>query len=150
MITSPGFTAVPEGRFSVEGIRPITLSFGCSRPSTSNVPSTAAAPDMSYFMSSMLCDGLIEMPPESKVTPFPSRASGGASPAPVYWRAMNRGSCCEPCATASSAPIPSFLMAVRSSTVTAKPYVLPSCTARSPRYRGVQILPGSICKVRAR
>src|SRR5947199_396555 len=43
LITSPGFTAVPDGRFSVDGIRPITLIFGFRRPSVSNVPRTAAA-----------------------------------------------------------------------------------------------------------
>src|SRR5438034_309451 len=51
--TSPGFTAWPEGRFSVAGMSPTTLTFGLSSPSVSNVPSTAAAPDMSNFMSSM-------------------------------------------------------------------------------------------------
>src|SRR2546426_336635 len=55
LTTSPGFTAVPDGRFSVAGIRPTTFAFGLSAPRTSNAPSTAAAPDMSYFMSSMLC-----------------------------------------------------------------------------------------------
>src|SRR5437867_6029585 len=43
-ITSPGLTAVPDGRFSVAGISPTTLILGLSRPSVSNVPSTAAAP----------------------------------------------------------------------------------------------------------
>src|SRR2546428_1190977 len=75
--TSPGFRAWPEGRFSVAGMRPTTLTFGLSRPSVSNVPSTAAAPDMSNFMSSMFCAGLIEMPPELNVTPLPMSATGG-------------------------------------------------------------------------
>ena len=36
---------------------------------------------MSHFMSSMPADGLMEMPPVSKVTPLPMNASGaGASP----------------------------------------------------------------------
>src|SRR3989454_4001933 len=86
LTTSPGFTAVPDGRFSVAGIRPTTFTFGLSTPRTSNAPSTAAAPDMSYFMSSMLCAGLIEMPPESNVTPLPISAIGAASaalPAPL-------------------------------------------------------------------
>src|ERR1043166_5926476 len=80
--TSPGLTAVPEGRFSVAGMTPTTLSRGLSRPSAANVPSTAAAPDMSNFMSSMFCAGLIEIPPESNVTPFPTSATGGAAPPP--------------------------------------------------------------------
>src|SRR5213592_782432 len=122
--TSPGLMAVPEGRFSVEGMRPMTLSLGLSVPNVSNVPRTAAAPDMSNFMSSMFCAGLIEMPPESNVTPLPTRTTGAASPPPLYSSAMKRGSCTDPCATASSAPIPSFLMAARSSTVTPNPCFL--------------------------
>ena len=104
VITSPGLNAVPDGMFSVLGIRPTTWTFGRSRPSTSKVPSTAAAPDMSYFMSSMFCAGLIEMPPVSKVTPFPTSTTGAPS-APVYSSTMNRGSSALPCATASRPPI---------------------------------------------
>ena len=74
--TSPGLTAVPDGMFSVLGMSPTTCTLGLSRPSISKVPSTAAAPDMSYFMSSMFCAGLIEMPPVSKVTPFPTSTTG--------------------------------------------------------------------------
>ena len=64
--------------FSVLAIRPTTFTLGLSRPIASMVPSTPAAPDMSNFMPSMLCAGLIEMPPESKVTPFPTSTTGGA------------------------------------------------------------------------
>src|SRR5205807_2501783 len=85
--------------FSVDGITPTTLSRGLSRPSASNVPSTAAAPDMSNFMSSIFCTGLIDMPPESNVTPFPTSATGGsAAAAPRYSSTMKRGSCWLPCA----------------------------------------------------
>ena len=80
--TSPGLTAVPDGRFSVAGISPTTLIFGLRRPSTSNAPSTAVAPDLSNFMSSMFSAGLIEMPPESNVTPFPISATGALPGAP--------------------------------------------------------------------
>ena len=105
LTTSPGLIAVPEGMFSADGISPTTWTFGLSRPSISKVPSTAAAPDMSYFMSSMFCAGLIEMPPVSNVTPFPISTTG-APAAPLYSSAMKRGSWALPCATASSAPIP--------------------------------------------
>ena len=145
LTTSPGFTAVPDGRFSVDGITPVTLSLGFSRPSTSNVPSTAAAPDMSNFMSSMFCAGLIEIPPESNVTPLPISAIGAASaalPAPWYSSTMNRGSSCVPCATASSAPMPSAFIAARSSTVMPKPCRWASWRAWSARYVGVHTLPG--------
>ena len=121
LTTSPGFTAVPDGRFSVDGIRPVTLSFGFSRPSASKVPSTAAAPDMSNFMSSMFWAGLIEMPPASNVTPLPTSATGGASPPPRYSSTIKRGSSAVPCATASSAPMASRCSAARSSTVRPNP-----------------------------
>ncbi len=85
------------------------------------MPSTAAAPDMSYFMSSMFCAGLIEMPPVSNVTPLPTRTTGAPS-APLYSRAMKRGSSTLPCATARSAPICSLTMAALSSTVTPNPW----------------------------
>ena len=120
LITSPGLTAVPDGRFSVDGIKPMTLILGLKRPSVSNVPSTAAAPDMSNFMSSMLCAGLIEMPPESNVTPLPMSARAAPSVA-RYSSTMNRGSCTLPWATASSAARPSFCSAARSSTVRPNP-----------------------------
>src|SRR6266699_1617628 len=41
--TSPGFTAWPDGRFSVAGMSPTTLTFGLSSPSVSKVPITGAA-----------------------------------------------------------------------------------------------------------
>jgi GTP-binding protein len=71
-------------------------------------PATQAAPPMSPFMSSMPCAGLIEMPPVSKVTPLPMKASG-ASPAlpPRHSRMARRASWAEPWATPSSAFMPS-------------------------------------------
>ena len=44
---------------------------------------TAAAPPMSDFMSSMPAAGLIEMPPESKVMPLPTRATLVLAPWPL-------------------------------------------------------------------
>ena len=37
---------------------------------------TAAPPHMSYFMSSIFCAGLMEIPPVSKVIAFPRKTSG--------------------------------------------------------------------------
>jgi hypothetical protein len=71
---------------------------------------------MSYFISSMFWAGLIEIPPLSNVTPFPTSTTGAPVP-PLYSSAMNRGSSALPCDTLSSAPIPSFRMPARSSTV---------------------------------
>jgi hypothetical protein len=81
------------------------------------VPSTAAAPDMSNFMSSMFCAGLIEIPPVSNVTPFPTSTTGAASD-PLYSSTMKRGSSALPCAIDSRAPIFSRTIAALSSTVT--------------------------------
>src|SRR6266566_3557511 len=139
--TSPGFTAVPDGRFSVAGIRPTTLTLGLSRPRTSNVPRTAVAPDLSNFMSSMFSAGLIEIPPESNVTPLPIKAIGAPVP-PLYSRTMKRGSSALPCATARSAPIPSFLICARSRIVTPNLCCSASLRACSARYVGVQRFPG--------
>src|SRR2546425_6138761 len=47
---------------------------GLRRPSTSNVPSTAVAPDLSNFMSSMFSAGLIEMRSEEHTSELQSLA----------------------------------------------------------------------------
>ena len=44
-------------------------------------PITVAAPVMSCFISSMRIDGLIEIPPRSKVTPLPTNAMVFEAPA---------------------------------------------------------------------
>jgi hypothetical protein len=97
---------------------------------------------MSYFMSSMFCAGLIEMPPVSNVTPFPISTTGGPA-APLYSSAMNRGSSALPCATESRAPIFSWTMPALSSTVMSKPCRWASSRAAFARYVGVQMFPGN-------
>ncbi len=64
---------------------------------------------MSHFISSMPAAGLIEMPPVSKVTPLPTKATG-FSPGlpPFHLIASSRAGLLEPCATPSSAPMPSL------------------------------------------
>ena len=77
---------------------------------------------MSPFMSSMPCAGLIEMPPVSKHTPLPMKATGGSPFLPPFQRmTTTRLSCAEPCPTPSSAFMPSFFIAGTSSTSTATP-----------------------------
>ena len=74
---SPGLIAVLDGRFSVA---PMTVTTCTGRPSRAIAPvasSAAAPPDMSNFMSAMPPAGLIEMPPESNVTAFPTIPSSG-------------------------------------------------------------------------
>src|SRR5260370_16287701 len=71
--TSPGLIAVPEGRFSVAGMRPTTLIFGFRRPRTSNAPSTAGPPPLSHLLFSQFPAGLFQTPPHSHPAPPPLR-----------------------------------------------------------------------------
>ena len=65
---------------------------------------------MSPFMSSMLAAGLIEMPPVSKHTPLPMKATGASPFLPPFQRMMTtRLSRSEPCPTPSNARMPSFV-----------------------------------------
>ena len=67
--------AEPDGMFSVAAIRPWTSAAGLSAGSARMIPSTAAAPAMSYFMRSMPSGGLRSSPPESNVMPLPMRTT---------------------------------------------------------------------------
>jgi hypothetical protein len=51
--------------FSVAGTSPSTSTFGRIRPTAPIAPMTAAAPDMSVFIVSMLFASFSESPPES-------------------------------------------------------------------------------------
>ena len=89
---------------------PMALTFALRSASACMVPTTAAAPPMSPFMSSMPAAGLIEMPPVSKTTPLPMKQIGLArfDLAPCHCMMATRAGRTLPCATASSAPIFSF------------------------------------------
>src|ERR1041384_3620335 len=66
---------------------------------------------MSPFMSSMLAAPLLEMPPVSKHTPLPMKATGAASFLPPFQRMITvRLSCVEPCPTPRSAFMPSLFI----------------------------------------
>ena len=67
--TSPGLTAFPEGIFSQSGTNPIILTGQSSWAKAITVATTQAAPPMSPFIEAIPTDGLIEIPPVSKVTP---------------------------------------------------------------------------------
>ena len=70
-ITSPSLYAVPDGMFSVQAAIACTSTGSFWRATASIAAITAAAPDMSVFMSSMPSLVFSESPPESKVTPLP-------------------------------------------------------------------------------
>jgi hypothetical protein len=100
------------------------LTFALRPASAIISPMTTLAPPMSHFMSSMPLAGLIEMPPVSKVTPLPTKAIGRLSlarGAPFQRSTTSRGSCALPCATPSSAPMPSRFICALSSTSTLRP-----------------------------
>ena len=106
---SPGLVALPLGRFSTAGMIPIKLTGNCKSATADKVPNTAAAPHISNFISSISLAGLIEMPPESKVTPLPTKTTGiSFFLPPRYSRIINRGGCSLPLATANSALKPCF------------------------------------------
>ena len=73
---SPGRMALPEGMFSTAGMIPTRLIGRLSSEAANRVPSTAAPPAISIFISSIFSAGLREMPPASKTTPLPTRAMG--------------------------------------------------------------------------
>ena len=60
--------------FSAIGTNVLTLIGSLSRAMASVACTTAAAPAMSDFMSFIDDAGLMVRPPESKVTPLPTRA----------------------------------------------------------------------------
>ena len=74
VMTSPGRVAVPDTMFSAIGANAVTLTGRPSRAIARVAATTLAAPAMSPFMLTMLEDGLMVRPPESKVTPLPTSA----------------------------------------------------------------------------
>ena len=78
MMISPGRVASPDGIFSAQASAPTTLIGRRASHSAFRVPSTAAEPPISNFISSIAAPGLIEIPPESKVTPLPTKTIGAS------------------------------------------------------------------------
>src|SRR6185369_926293 len=130
--------AAPVGMFSQLGISPTTLMEGRSSPIARKAPSTLAAPPMSNFISSMSCEGLMEMPPLSNVMPLPTSTTG-ASPcaAPWYFSTIKRKGCSEPLATAMNEPMPILATSLGPSTSHWRPCALASFFASSPSRVGV-------------
>jgi hypothetical protein len=116
---SPGRVARPLGMFSQAGITATTLTGASSSAIADIAPSTLPAPDMSYFISSILGGGFSEMPPVSNVTPLPQSATGASFAGPLrYSMAMTRGGSSAPCVTESRAPMPSLRISRSPSTLT--------------------------------
>jgi len=133
---SPGRCALPPGMFSTRPPMPTALTFALRPASAFISPITTPEPAMSHFMSSMPPAGLIEMPPVSKVTPLPTKASGRwslASGAPFHCMMRSRGGWSLPCPTPSSAPMPSFFISLRPRISTSTP----SCSSSRARSASV-------------
>ena len=79
LIISPGRVASPDGIFSAQASAPTTLIGKRASHKALMVPSTDAEPPISNFISSIAAPGLIEIPPESKVTPLPTKTIGASS-----------------------------------------------------------------------
>ena len=147
---SPGRCALPSGIFSAQASTPITLQGSPRRAIARIAPSTSAAPVISSFISPMLSSGLMEMPPLSKVTPLPTKAVYGASPAPLYCSAIMRGGFSLPRPTASIASMPLSFKSTSSSTVTSSGSSLPIASAASTITWGVTTLPGLFTRSRVK
>ena len=153
--TSPGRCASPDGMFSTRPTRPTASTLALRPASAAISPTTAPAPAMSHFMSSIPPAGLMEMPPVSKVTPLPMNATGLPAaffpfpPAPFHCITTSRASLEEPWATPSSAPMPSFFISFGPSTSTSMPS-FSSSLQRSAISSGWRMFGGSETRSRAR
>ncbi len=145
--------------FSTSPTRPTTSTFALRPASAAMAPITAPAPAMSHFMSSMPPAGLMEMPPVSKVTPLPTKASGLdlAPPflplplprAPFQRITTMRGSAALPSETPISMPKPSLVISFGPKTSTFRPS-FSSARQRSAISAGNSTLGGSLARSRAR
>ena len=68
--------------FSVDGTTATRSSSSPSSAIAATASITAAPPDMSIFISCIPAEGLIEIPPLSKVTALPTRPTRGPEPPP--------------------------------------------------------------------
>src|SRR5688500_401051 len=79
LIMSLGLLEELEGIFSTAGIIPITLCFIFKADNDFMIAITLTPPHLSNFISSILSLGLIDIPPESNVTAFPTSKIGFSS-----------------------------------------------------------------------
>ena len=137
--------------FSVEGIIPTTFIFGFNMDTARITPRTTPEPHISYFISSILAAGLIEIPPLSKVNPLPTSIFGFSVFIPLkYSITINFGGSSVPEATPAKAPIPISVNSFLSKTVTFTSESLDISFAFSAKCVGVAILPGRFSRSRAK
>ena len=76
--TSPSLYALPPVMFSTSPTAATTCIGIFSAAIDAMALSAAAAPAISHFMASIPSEVFRERPPESKVTPFPTKATSGS------------------------------------------------------------------------
>ena len=121
---------------------PTTFSSGFNKASALKTPRTTAEPHISYFISSILPAGLIDIPPESNVNPFPTNTLGFLPPPFIYSRIINFGGSSVPCATPARPPIPISVNSSLSNTVRSIPPSSAISFADAANLLGVVTLPG--------
>ncbi len=139
---SPGRVAEPLGRFSVVGVRAITRTGSFSAFAARTHASTVAAPIMSYFISPIEAEGLIEIPPESNVIPFPTRTAVPRGAAGRYSAITNAGGRTLPALTASRPAIFSRSISRLPRTRTFRRSLRPAWTAARASSAGPRSFPG--------
>ena len=149
LTTSPGRCALPPGMFSTMGATAMRGVSGARRATVRAAAITAAAPDLSCFISSIRSGGLRLIPPESKQTPLPTIASrrSGCLSQPGSLTAIIRGSCSAPWPTPSSAFMPSAAISGGPSTSTVQPSAS-SCRATSAMRSGKRSFDARLASVR--
>ena len=115
--TSPSLSAEPDGMLSVHIRNAVTLLRQPSAFSAVIVASTAAAPDMSIFIITLIgLVGLRLRPPESYMTPLPTSATCALGVRGVYVSLTIRGGSIEPALTPRIPPQPIVASWSRSNT----------------------------------
>ena len=127
---------------------------GARRATVAAAASTVHAPVLSIFISSIRSAGLMEMPPESKQTPFPTsarwRPRASFSPSPPERITIIRGGFALPRPTARNIPIPSSAARTSSMTSIQRPWAAAIARASSARTCGLTSLAARFASRRVR
>jgi len=146
---SPGRVAFPPGMFSVTGASATTRTGSLRSRAAARHAKTVAAPIMSYFISPIDAAGFSEIPPLSKVMPFPTRTAVPRAPFGAYSPMRKTGGRALPALTPRRPPIFSRSMAGLSSAWKRSPRRFESAPASRANSRGPRSLPGVLPRSRA-
>ena len=125
---APSFSAEPDGMLSVHINHAVTLLLQRKAFNADIVANTAAAPLMSIFIASMPSDGFRLSPPESNMTPLPTRPRWPFGSRGVYTKRTMRGGSTDASLVYGSGPISSPPIC-RSAFASVCRSPLPSCTS---------------------